>query len=81
MSRVPIKPSAPADVWLEEPGTYRAARLDGRRTATMSCPRCGRPASLSGHEIAASGEVSPSVVCPHEPCGFHEFVTLEGWTP
>ena len=32
------------------------------------------------HQIAADGTVSPSVVCPHEGCTFHEFVKLENWS-
>ncbi len=51
----------------------------GERKAIISCPLCGG-ASYLGHEIAANGEVSPSVVHdPAEGCTFHEFVTLEGW--
>jgi hypothetical protein len=33
----------------------------------------------SVHKIAADGTVSPSFVCPHPGCGFHEFIVLSGW--
>lgn len=51
--------------------------------ATMTCPGCGKDLSISGkiHTIATDGAVSPSMVCPHQPCTFHAFIRLEGWTP
>lgn len=70
----------PDDVWLVgAKGIWRGAVRDGKRSATLSCPGCGKCASLSDHEIAADGVVNPSVVCPHG-CGFHEHVQLEDWT-
>lgn len=45
----------------------------------IECPDCGNVATLDDHKIAGNGKVEPSVVCPEEGCGFHEFVTLEGW--
>lgn len=33
------------------------------------------------HRIADDGTVHPSVVCPIDGCGFHEFVRLVGWDP
>jgi hypothetical protein len=80
MARYHVKMAAPDDVWLDKPGTYRRGKSDGRLTATMSCPTCGGAASLSGHTIAPDGDVSPSVVCPHDGCDFHEYVTLLGWS-
>lgn len=77
--RAAIRQADPGDTWLTDPGVWRGATRDGERTATMSCPECGEVASLSNHEIAPNGDVSPSVVCPHEGCGFHRYVTLEGW--
>jgi hypothetical protein len=50
-------------------------------TAACCCPRCLCVFSLPNHKIDAAGKVTPSVVCPHSGCGFHEFVTLDGWTP
>lgn len=63
------------------PGTWRGGTLYGKRTAQLACPLCGLRASLSGHQIADDGTVTPSVVCPHAPCTFHEFIVLDGWTP
>lgn len=48
------------------------------RTAHVKCAE-GHIASLSGHEIAEDGTVSPSVVCPWEGCDYHEIVQLIGW--
>ncbi len=63
------------------PGTWQGATLpDGTRRALLACTR-GHIASLSSHEIAADGTVTPSVVCPEDGCDFHEFVQLEGWKP
>lgn len=53
--------------------------LSGARKAIISCPVCGG-ASYLDHEIAANGDVTPSVVhAPEDGCSFHEFVTLAGW--
>lgn len=69
------------DTWTEK-GVWRGARRDGGpRTANLSCMGCGQPASLTGHEIASDGTVTPSVVCPYEDCDFHDYVRLIGWTP
>lgn len=54
--------------------------------ALVTCPN-GHEATLSGrvHAVATDGTVSPSYVCPYgrvgEPCSFHNFIKLEGWTP
>ena len=50
------------------------------RAAVVACPSCGRPFSLSPgiHVIEEGGVVSPSVVCPYRPCGFHASVRLAG---
>jgi hypothetical protein len=69
---------------LEVKGQWELARTaDGKLTALMSCPDCGRLLSLSGHSIDAKGFVSPSVVCdrPNGGCGFHKFIKLQGWQP
>jgi hypothetical protein len=39
----------------------------------------GHYLSIHKHSIAQDGTVSPSVVCPVEGCGFHEFIKLEEW--
>ena len=31
------------------------------------------------HDIADDGTVSPSVICMHDGCEFHEFIVLDGW--
>lgn len=66
------------------PGTWRPW-LFGRerfRAAVVSCPKCVGGLSLrKNHRILADGTVTPSLVCTHEGCTFHEFVRLEGWTP
>jgi hypothetical protein len=38
-------------------------------------------AALSEHTINEEGVVVPSLVCPEDGCGWHEFVTLVGWSP
>jgi hypothetical protein len=63
----------------DRPGRWRGVVQDDKRTAIMSCPKCSGIASLNEHEIAAQGQVSPSVVCPFRGCTFHDHVLLEGW--
>ncbi len=61
------------------PGTWAKAKMaDGQPTALACCAK-GHIASLSDHDIAADGAVTPSLVCPEEGCTFHEFVQLDGW--
>ena len=74
-----LDPADSEDIWLCTPGQWRPAIRDGQRTATVSCPRCGRSASLSDHTIAADGTVTPSLVCPYEGCDFHDWIALFGW--
>lgn len=63
-------------------GTWHGCRrADGTRTALLDCPLCDLVISLSQHSITATGDVFPSVVCPHDGCIFHENVRLEGWVP
>lgn len=47
-------------------------------TAEIVCAK-GHSGLMRVHTIAANGEVEPSVVCTVEGCGWHEFITLEGW--
>lgn len=65
----------------EEPGTWVGLLTPKGRRAGMTCPDCDRMLSLSNHEIADDGHVTPSVVCPYDGCNFHDFVTLENWRP
>lgn len=37
--------------------------------------------SIHKHTILDDGTVQPSVVCPVDGCGFHEFVKLKDWKP
>jgi hypothetical protein len=50
-----------------------------RFKASMTCPK-GHGLTLTKHSIAATGEVSPSVVCPSPGCSFHEYVRLDRWS-
>jgi hypothetical protein len=47
----------------------------------VKCPTCRGAAGLGKHTITPAGLVEPSVVCGYAGCGFHEFITLEGWDP
>jgi len=53
---------------------------DPRWVAILSCPNCGFKCSLRAtHEVAATGVVTPSVICPNEGCDWHEHVRLLDW--
>jgi hypothetical protein len=39
----------------------------------------GHYLSIHKHTILDDGMVQPSVVCPIQGCGFHDFVKLEEW--
>lgn len=45
------------------------------------CPRCKKMCGLAKgiHGVTLEGRVSPSFVCPHKDCTFHDWVRLEGW--
>ncbi len=62
------------------PQTWWPIRQGGRKSAMIVCPKCGCEAPLD-HEIAADGTITPSLVCPYEPCDFHDWGRLEGWEP
>jgi hypothetical protein len=65
-------------------GTWAPVKEEMRKMwkAILRCPNCGFRASLRNtHSIASDGTVTPSVVCPHEGCTFHEMVKLEGYQP
>jgi hypothetical protein len=48
--------------------------------AIVCCPSCGASSMVGrAHRVANNGEVSPSFVCPHPPCTFHEWITLADW--
>lgn len=63
-------------------GTWQPVAESSRHIfkARICCPGCGYDCTLRGtHDVADDGAVSPSLVCPNDGCGFHEFVKLEGW--
>jgi len=50
--------------------------------AILNCPKGHGMMIVSRiHAIDHSGAISPSVVCRHEGCGFHDHVRLDGWNP
>jgi len=51
--------------------------VDAGSDLWIRCGGCGITASLD-HDVAPTGEVSPSLVCP-EGCGWHVWATLEGF--
>ena len=61
-------------------GQYRRTQQQeplGSFSAVITCPGCGVRGSLSAtHDVHPDGVVQPSVLCE---CGFHEFITLEGY--
>lgn len=57
-----------------------AKKTDGKRTAIIVCPLCKKQVSLSGHTIKSDGHVSPSLVCPHNECNFHDYIKLDNWS-
>lgn len=77
---ITITPARTDDRWLEECGVWRGLADGEKRSAVLSCPGCGERQTLTGHEIAADGSVSPSLACSFD-CSFHDYVKLEGWTP
>lgn len=82
MDRISIPRDRSQDVWKPSWGSWRPLRCEGGgRSASVACAACGKSATLTGHTIAASGEVSPSLQCPYGGCGWHVFVTLAGWQP
>lgn len=60
-------------------GEWHSAKIDGRRSASITCPDCDGSSLLSTHEISSAGIVTPDVVCPYDECNFNEMVTLESW--
>ena len=83
-------PKAPAGEEGKAPGQWWHVRAAAsvmdwyrqRYVAEMSCPTCGKSLMMSRavHSVDAAGTVSPSMVCPYPPCGFHEFIQLEEWS-
>ena len=71
----------------EEQGTWRRSFLMGKDqepVILLNCPKCGNDLGVAGwhyknHTIAPDGTVSPSMVCTHDGCDFHEFIKLENY--
>jgi len=69
-------------LWTPDKPSWRGLRLaDGTRSASVACAQCGLSSTLTGHEIAADGTVTPSLQCPHKGCSWHVHVQLAGWEP
>lgn len=85
------------DIWQKVPLTWRALSYsDGHKGATVSCNKA-HSCTLTDHDIADDGTVTPSlecpielkaaeenesnVVCPQTLCGWHENVKLLDWEP
>jgi len=72
------------DRWDKTPLTWFPIRYgkDGGGTGLTASVNCvnGHGAALYDHAISVDGKVDPSLVCEVGSCGWHEFVTLEGWT-
>ncbi len=63
-----------------ERGTWKLKQVPGRPvTAEITCPECGKRSSMADHSIDSKGQVTPSIICPHVPCAWHENVILAGW--
>lgn len=52
--------------------------MDSKQAADAIMRFHRRIASLD-HTVGDDGTVRPSLVCPADGCGFHEFVKLDGW--
>ncbi|KKN24891.1 hypothetical protein LCGC14_0890410 [marine sediment metagenome] len=48
----------------------------GEENLRVSCPRCGRVFFLD-HDVDHMGNVFPSLQCPDEECGYHDFAVLK----
>jgi hypothetical protein len=59
-----------------DPDSWVAVVSDGKKTARVRCPGCKKWLLLN-HEIAANGEIAPSLDCPL--CDFHAYGRLDGW--
>jgi hypothetical protein len=57
----------------------KSATLRDPLHASTGVPWHLRNDGTRGHEISASGLVSPSIVCPYKPCPWHVHGALDGW--
>ncbi len=67
-----------SNLWLS-PLTYSVARLENGGVSAMMACNNGHVSSLSDHDIAKDGTVTPSCICTEHGCYFHEYVKLVGW--
>ncbi len=67
------------DVELAPKGGWHHTILDGKPVVVAYCPKCRKKSYLTDHEISDDGVAKPSVICPHEPCDFHDLVQLLGF--
>lgn len=65
------------DIWHKTPLTWKGLQAGQGRSASVTCAN-GHSATLTDHQIAPDGAVTPSLVCPE--CDWHEFVRLIGWS-
>jgi hypothetical protein len=63
------------------PGDYvKLAKPSRRAWAWLVCPGCKRGVSVAhNHEVLADGTVTPSFVCTHGGCTYHQCIKLGGW--
>lgn len=64
---------------LSKPNTWARWEYQSGRVCVVTRCANGHIGSLDDHTIASDGTVSPSVVCQHEGCTYHEFIQLVGW--
>lgn len=63
------------------PLTWRSYKDQGKVlecSPVIVCPN-GHYLSIYKHTVSQDGMVSPSVVCPIDGCGFHEYIKLDNW--
>lgn len=57
---------------------WRLADADDKKfKAFVWCPSCELRSGIVGHTIDTKGKLSPSFVCPHDGCDFHDNVQLD----
>ncbi len=63
-------------------GQYRKALENAWVWATLRCKKCNQPACVSKlvHSVSTDGVVTPSWICPHAWCGFHDWIRLDDWS-
>lgn len=75
--------------WFLDAALADQEKRTGSSRVSVRCPVCKLRTHLNVlHRIDAQGRVTASCMCPRMTCGdgiarctWHEFITLEGWTP